>query len=132
MYYLFDGTYPGFLSCVFESFERKEFNIIPLMKEDYQMALFAETRTIATDNRKALRVQKGLQERVGKVEAIDFYRAFLSEDRKAWLASSFILREIFSGRTAIRQHYGNDHVLYFSRSEERRVGRECRSAWVPG
>jgi|SRR5690606_10858993 len=114
MYYLFDGTYPGFLSCVFESFERKEFNIIPLMKEDYQMALFAETRTIATDNRKALRVQKGLQERVGKVEAIDFYRAFLSEDRKAWLASSFILREIFSGRTAIRQHYGNDHVLYFS------------------
>lgn len=114
MYYLFDGTYLGFLSCVFESFERKEFNIIPLMQEDYQIALFAESRTIVTDNRKALRVQKGLQARIGKVEATDFYRAFLSEDRKAWLASFFILHQIFCGRTNIRQHYGDEHVLYFS------------------
>lgn len=114
MYYLFDGTYLGFLSCVFESFERKEFNIIPLMQEDYQIALFAETRTIVTDDRKALRVQRGLQERLGKAEAMDFYRAFLSEDRKAWLASFFILRQIFSRGVDIRQHYGNDHVLYFS------------------
>ncbi|PRD55797.1 TIGR03915 family putative DNA repair protein [Sphingobacterium gobiense] len=114
MYYLFDGTYLGFLSCVFESFERKESNIIPLMQEDYQIALFSETRTIVTDNRKALRVQKGLQARVGKVEAMDFYRAFLSEDRKAWLASFFIVCQIFSGRADIRQDYGDEHVLYFS------------------
>lgn len=114
MYYLFDGTYLGFLCCVFESFEGKEFPITPLVHTDYQIALFAETRTIVTDNRKALRVQKGLQKRVGNVEAMDFYRAFLSEDRKAWLASFFILHQIFNGRADIRQHYGNDQVLYFS------------------
>src|SRR5690606_18330792 len=63
---------------------------------------------------KALRVQKGLQERIGNAEAIDFYKVFLSEDRKAWQASFFILRQIFTGRADIRQHYGNDCVLYFS------------------
>ncbi|MBD1434803.1 TIGR03915 family putative DNA repair protein [Sphingobacterium sp. DN00404] len=114
MYYLFDGTYLGFLSCVFESFERKEAIIVPITPEDHQIDFFKDRRIIVTDKGKALRVQKGLQERVGKVEAMDFYRAFLSEDRKAWLASFFILRQIFIGRADIRQHYGNDHVLYFS------------------
>ncbi|PRD46597.1 TIGR03915 family putative DNA repair protein [Sphingobacterium haloxyli] len=123
MYYLFDGTYLGFLSCVFESFERKEFNVIPLMQKDYRIALFAETRTIVTDSRKALRVQNGLQERVGKAGTMDFYRAFLSEDRKAWLASFFILRQTFGGRTDVRQDYGNAHVLYFSQTLKK-VSRE--------
>lgn len=114
MYYLFDGTYPGFLSCVFESFERKEFDVIPITQEDHQVDLFAGSRKIATDHRKALRVQNGLQQCIGQTEAQDFYRAFLSEDRKAWQASFFILYHIFTGCKDIRQHFGNDHVLYFS------------------
>src|SRR5690606_18899548 len=114
MYYLFDGRYLGFLSCVFESCERKEATAVPITPADHQIDLFKVRRTIVTDNRKALRVQKVLQERIGNAEAIDFYRAFLSEDRKAWQASFFILRQFFTGRTAIRQHYGNDQVLYFS------------------
>ena len=96
MYYLFDGTYLGFLSCVFESFERKEAIIVPITPKDHQIDLFKDRRTIITDSGKALRVQKGLQERIGKADAMDFYRAFLSEDRKAWLASFFILRQIFN------------------------------------
>jgi len=123
MYYLFDGTYLGFLSCVFESFERREDTIIPITHEDHQIDMFKDRRTVVTDNRKALRVQNGLQERIGKAEAMDFYRAFLSEDRKAWRASFFILCQIFTGRKDIRQHYGNDHVLYFSQTLKK-VSRE--------
>jgi len=123
MYYLFDGTYPGFLCCIFESFERREFDVVPITSTDHQIDLFAGNRTVVTDEHKADRVQKGVQERVGKVEALDFYRVFLSEDRRAWEASFFILHQIFIGRDNILQHYGDDRVLYFSQTLKK-VGRE--------
>ena len=123
MNYLFDGTFLGFLCCIFESFERREEPIVPLLKEDYQNALFFEPRAISTDEGKATRVLKGLQSRVGKAEAMDFYRVFLSEDRKAWQASLYIMRHIFKGDSHIRQNYGDDQVLYFSQTLKK-VGRE--------
>lgn len=123
MYYLFDGTYIGFLCCVFESFERREFDVIPFAHEDHQIDMFAESRTIITDDVKARRVQNGLQKRIGKARAMDFYQVFLSEDRKSWHASFFILYQIFTGQEDIRQHYGDDKVLYFSKMLKK-VSRE--------
>jgi probable DNA metabolism protein len=121
MYYIFDGTYPGLLTAVFDSFVRKEFDAIPV--KNAPSDLFFDHRIITTDLEKATRIQKGLIKNVGSSVAKDFYRAFLSEDPKAWEASLKIQLEIFKGNPSILQNYGDHHVLYFAQTLKK-VSRE--------
>lgn len=114
MYYLFDGTYAGFLCCVFDSFARKEPDVAPLLSGDRPADLFRAQRTVSTDTESARRVQKGLEKHLGTTAAQDFYRVFLSEDRKAWLAAFRLIRRIFTSGPGILQNFGDDEVICFS------------------
>lgn len=125
MNYVFDGTYPGFLCCVFEFFEYKD-KVIRLLVEGEdasQVSIFDSSKTILTDFAKAQRVQTGLDKRLGKSEAMDFYRVFLSEDPKAREAAFDLMCQIFSGKTDVLRNYGDDKVIYFSQTL-RKVSRE--------
>lgn len=125
MNYIFDGTYNGFLCCVFEYFEYKDADVQLQVEGDdaAQTALFDSSKTIITDISKVKRVQAGLQKHLGKSIAMDFFRVFLSEDLKAWTASFNIICQIFSGKTNILQNYGDDEVLYFAQTLKK-VSRE--------
>lgn len=123
MYYIFDGSYAGFLCCVFESFERKEPGVIPLTREAYGGDLFLRSREIVTDPQKAKRVQLGLQNKAGTEAAMDFFRAFLSEDHQAWLSSFRIITQVFRTGSDILINYGDDDVIYFARTLKK-VSRE--------
>jgi len=114
MYYLFDGTYAGFLCCVFDSFARKEPEAIPLLPGDRPDELFEARRTVITDIESAERVQKGLEKHSGAAAAQDFYRVFLSEDRKAWAAAFRLICRIFTAGPDILQNFGDDDVICFS------------------
>src|SRR5690606_721452 len=61
MNYIFDGTYNGFLCCVFEYFEYKDSNVQLQVEgdDDAQTALFDSSKTIITDISKVKRVQAG-------------------------------------------------------------------------
>lgn len=123
MYYIFDGTYTGFLCCLFDSFARKEPDILPLLPGDQPVDLFKACRSVTTDIQNAERVQKGLEKHLGILAAQDFYRVFLSEDRSAWMASLRVIRQVFTGSPDILQNFGNEDVLYFSRTLKK-VNRE--------
>lgn len=125
MNYIFDGTYNGFLCCVFEYFEYKDTDVQLQVEGDNatQTTLFGLSKNIITDLAKAKRVQTGLQKRLEKSVAMDFFRVFLSEDRKAWAASFSIICQIFSGKTNILQNYGDEEVLYFKQTLKK-VSRE--------
>ena len=123
MYYIFDGTYYGWLCCVFEAFERKDFSVKPITKELYLPDIFAEDIYIHTDSAKASRVLKGLQERVGKNIALDFFRAFLFESPEVWQAAFYLCIQIFKGNKDILSNFGNDAVMKFS-DALRKVSRE--------
>lgn len=123
MYYLFDGSYAGFLCCVFESFERKEQNVNPLMPQQFSGDFFIDKRDIYTDSAKAKRVQDGLQRKIGVEKTKDFYRVFLSEDGKAWNASFKIITAIFKTGIAILENFGDVDVLYFAQTLKK-VSRE--------
>lgn len=116
MNYLFDGTYNGFLSCVFEFFAYKDTDVYLQSETDstLQSTLFSINKTIETDLSKAKRVQSGLEKIVGKFTAKDFYRAHLSEDPKVWNAAFRIACRLFTGHHEILQNYGDDDVLYFT------------------
>jgi probable DNA metabolism protein len=125
MNYIFDGSYNGFLTCVFESFEFKDKDIQLLVEgqDATQTSMFAESKTVITDLVKAKRVQTGLEKHLGKSVSKDFFRAFLSEDSKAWEASFYIICQIFSGKTSILQNFGDSKVLYFTQTLKK-VSRE--------
>lgn len=125
MNYIFDGTYHGFLCCVFVNFERKDTDVqLQVEGEDASQAdLFAEHRLIFTDLVKAQRVQTGLNKILRKSKAMDFFRVFLSEDRKAWAASFNIICQLFSGQAQILENYGDAEVLYFAQTLKK-VSRE--------
>ncbi len=61
--YEYDGSFEGFLCCVFESFEKKELpcDIIPQTQE--QMTL-APVREITTDRKKAARVYRSIERKM--------------------------------------------------------------------
>ncbi len=123
MQYLYDGTYTGWLTCVFESFERKEADAEPAIHNAPSADLFRGTRTIITDNAKAKRVYDGLCHKLTHQRAADFFRAFLSEDPQAHTAAFRIIRQVFTGNAAMLENYGDTDVLYFAQTLKK-VSRE--------
>lgn len=123
MYYIFDGTYYGWLCCVFESFERKEFDVKPITSASFVQDMFSGYRHIETNFDKARRLLKGLEKNIGKSKMQDFYHAFLCESMDVWQASFHIAVQIFKGNTAILTNFGDDDVMKFS-SALRKVSRE--------
>ncbi len=113
MHYLFDDTFTGFLTAIFESFERKEWEAIPVSAAHFQSGMFEEQRTIVSCEHKAKRVMKGLTDRCGKA-AMDFYRVFLSEDARARGITFRLIRKVFREGTADFTNYGDAEVLYFA------------------
>lgn len=79
--YCYDGSYAGFLCCVFESYARREIPAAVLSPEQGQLTMFG-ARDIATDAARARRVAAGL-DRLGSVVRDRIMTGFLScEDGK--------------------------------------------------
>ena len=93
--YCYDGSFAGFLCCVFESYARKEIPAEVCPPEEGQLNFFG-TRQIFTDEQHARRVAAGL-DRLGREVKDRVTTGFLCTDP------------------------GKD----LTRSEERRVGKEC-------
>jgi len=123
MNYVFDGSYQGFLCCVFECFEMKEWHAVPVAEGLFQPDIFLPERTIFTDVDKAQRIQQGLKSKFGKSLTDDIYRAFLSEDPLAWQAAYYIMVRLFQGQTDVLENFGDTQVLYFHQTLKK-VSRE--------
>ncbi len=76
--YRYDGTFPGFLCCVFASFARREIPAAVLGPEEGQTTLFGSA-DIATDAARARRVAAGLA-RLGGTVRERVLTGFLSTD----------------------------------------------------
>lgn len=123
MIYIFDGSYTGFLCCIFEAFEMKEWDAVPTPEKQHQPNMFVPERTIFSDVDKAERIQKALAEKFGVRTSSDFYRAFLSEDVEAFKAVFYIAIVLFKGQTNILQNFGDAAVLYYHQTLKK-VSRE--------
>ncbi len=75
---LYDGSFNGFLTCIFTAFEQK-INVVDIQrKSQVQKGLFTETQIILTQVYKAKRVWNGISERSNNAMK-NIYFAFLSE-----------------------------------------------------
>ena len=105
--YRYDGTFQGFLCCIFESYAQKELPLAVCGPEEGQTSLYA-MREIETDLPRARRVEKGVDRLGGAVRA-RLMTGFLSGDDGKDLT---LLR---FARAAFRQGPGAVQALQFFR-----------------
>lgn len=82
--YCYDGTFDGLLSCVFESFDKKELPYEVVSDDMSQYSLYPY-REILTDPVKAKRVRKGIENKIGSLasEMVELgYLSCLEEKEK--------------------------------------------------
>lgn len=121
--YLFDGTFYGLLTAVFESYERKEALVQLCSRERYAPDFFSETVVIHTDRVKAARVWKGMKLKVSPVHLQQFYNAFFSEQLSVHLSMFRYAHYVFDNPAGYDFNYGNEDVLTIAQMSQR-VHRE--------
>lgn len=111
--YVFDGSFGGLLTAVFESFERKHPKV-RLLLQGQTPNVFGEIFEIFPTPEKAERVWKGLQKKAGDAGHKNYYKAFLSEDPVVYQHLFDYALYIFNHGEGHSMNYGNDHVLAIS------------------
>lgn len=114
--YQTDGTYNGLLTAVFESFEKKQFDIWLCNPVATQVNAFDERIVIETQQYKAGRVLLGLQRLLTADKYRMLYVAFLSEDEKVLNAVFYIMLQLFKNNSSIFNNYGNALVMEFTKA----------------
>src|SRR5690554_2307617 len=90
MIYIFDGTYAGFLTAVFESFEFEQFNITPVTAVLHSNSLFEEETQIITDEDKFFRVNTSILENFGDQDVLLFHQTLRKISRERHRMKAFV------------------------------------------
>lgn len=93
--YVYDDTFDGFLTCVFEAFVKKEHPSLISKPGGVQLAIGAEVRDIRTDAGKAERVYDGIRAKVGGKALRMIYCVTLSAEPDAEVAALSYIRLLF-------------------------------------
>lgn len=117
--YTYDTTFEGFLTCIFECYNRKEFPVDICSRASGQKNMFAQKIDITTNSKKAERVWKGIQDKLSKKnKQLPFY-AFLSEEEGIEMKIYRFLRRLFSEQLSIETDLGDKDVLYLTQVSQK-------------
>lgn len=120
---LYDGTFDGFLTCIFEVFDQKIENVTILRSNQPQTNLFADVQTIFTTEEKSNRVWKGIKSRLTSRGCSQLYYVFLSElPEMESLLLEFISRA-FKSKISLEKDFSDPVLLRISQIAKM-VGRE--------
>lgn len=123
-YMIYDGSFEGFLTVVFECYARKIAPVDICSRKAFQENLFADRIDIACDYQKADRVWKALKMKLHRNNrGMPFY-AFLSEDPAIEMKLYRFTRRIFDSQRSIETDYADRDVLEL-RKIVRRVMQEA-------
>ena len=77
--YIFDGSFEGLLTSIFEFYERKPGKIELVSQSHFQPMMLGETFEVISDEAKSKRVWTGLKKKISHDWQTRFYKTFLSE-----------------------------------------------------
>jgi probable DNA metabolism protein len=120
---VYDGSFAGWLTTVFEVYERK-LGAVQIVKEGAtQQDVFADTLTVDTNEVKARRVWAGLGRKLSAEGMERVHSVYLSEEAgmEAWLLQ--FVRYVLAAGKNIEEDYGHPAVLWVTQTA-RRVWRE--------
>jgi len=111
---IYDGSFDGLLSAIFEIYDRKLTHVKLQKGEWYSSALFEEVLQVINDQIKVRRVLKGLKERLSPDGLRRLYMAHLSEMDDCETTLIGYIRHVFDSDINIEEDYGNRFVLKLS------------------
>jgi probable DNA metabolism protein len=121
--YIFDGTFYGLLTAIFESYERKQKIVKLCTPEAFNRDIFNEPVSIETSEEKALRVWKGLNKKINAEHSMHFYTSWYADNNTTWQLMFDYALYIFDHPAGFDQNYGNELVLGLSQIAKK-VSRE--------
>lgn len=83
MIFLYDGSFEGLLTCIFEAFYKKPERVSISKKDTYQPSFLEQPVIVETDMEKFQRVYSSIPKKISNHACEIVYRAWLSEDEKA-------------------------------------------------
>jgi probable DNA metabolism protein len=112
---LYDSTFEGFLTAVFEAYDRRlpEYRI--RKAENYTKEMFGEELVIDSNKQRSERVWKGLQQRITSKGLDYIYCASLSELPHAEDTITRFIQHIFSNQQNVEADFSNPYVLEIAR-----------------
>lgn len=120
---IYDGSFEGFLTCVFEIYERR-LQLADIVRTSlFQPLLEEEVFRIAAEANKAERVWSGLKRKTSPESRNDVFKTFLSElpDMERHLLE--FIRNAFQSPESVEKDFSNRATLYVSQTA-RKVHRE--------
>lgn len=115
MIYLYDGTYDGFLSAIFEAFARRENPEDILAQKPEQMDFFQAFTAIPTHAAHARRVEAGIIRAMNADILSYVFAAMHSVQPGAGRTLLLFLRAGFREGAAILEHLTDDNVIHVMR-----------------
>ena len=122
MNYLYDGSYEGFLTCVYRHYYEERANGI-FLEETYQLDLLHFAMTVKTSERLASRVLDAIVEKLSKWDAERVYRVFCTNEPEKEMKLLRYLQLGFKQGSRIRLLHGNPIVKDVEAADQR-FGRE--------
>ena len=120
---LYDGSFEGFLSSIFEVYEYKYTDASIIKHEDNKGDLFGESHIVITDAEKAERVLRKLRQRLSTNSMSQLYRSFLSEIEGMENILLRFIRYVLASKLSVEHNYAHPDVLMLQQTS-RKVHRE--------
>ena len=118
--YVFDGSFLGFLTVIFECFQNKTFDCKIVEDNNVQESFYFQNIDILTDEKKAQRVINGIKNKISEKAFENIYFAFLSFEQGRFIDILKYLELGFKVGKRIDDYKIYDFVI--------NVLKECRSA----
>ena len=114
MYFIYDNTFDGLLTCVFDAFNRKEFPDT-IVGENTQLPLFTESFRVIADTEKADRVLKALRKKVSKPALDMLFVSYLSELEGIEMRLFRYIQKALLAEKSIETNFADADVLELSK-----------------
>ncbi|MGF7072873.1 TIGR03915 family putative DNA repair protein [Mucilaginibacter sp. 3215] len=111
---IYDGTFEGLLTAVFEIYERKLYPVKLLKGEWRNSALFEEVIPIVTNEVRANRVLRGLRKKLSAAGVQRLYISHMAEIAGEDCNVLGFIRHVFDSDQNIEEDYSNKYVMRLS------------------
>ncbi|RCH56069.1 DNA metabolism protein [Mucilaginibacter hurinus] len=111
---VYDGTFEGLLTAVFDIYEHKLTHVYIHKGDCNHNALFENVMHVVTDNNRAVRVLKGLRQKLSADGVQRLYIAHMAEMEGEDQHLLGYIRYAFDSPRNIEEDFGNRHVMRLS------------------
>lgn len=109
--YIHDGSFEGFLTCIYESYYNIKKPEEILSQENFNNELFYDPIYIKTDNQKSQKVYGAMLNKLGNETLYNLYYAFLCSDKGNFTALYKYIRFAFKVGPEVNLHLHNPIVF---------------------